>query len=190
MSEQYDRFVEVVKGYDFVILDTETTGLRDGEICQMAVVQCDGIVLLDVLVKPTAPIPASATAVHGITNDMVEDSPSWAAIAPEVRRQLEGRNIIVYNAKFDRMMLHQSAEKNGLAKVDWKTISNWYCAMEMFAEYRGLWDEYHGNYKWARLGVAMQFFGIQGGQFHTAIDDCMNTLQVVTKMAYNPRVPF
>lgn len=190
MSQQFDKFVEVVKGYDFVVLDTETTGLRDGEICQIAIINQAGHVLIDTLVKPSQPIPLSATSIHGITNDMVADAPTWSTVSEQVFQIVYDKNVIVYNAKFDRMMMHLSAEKAGIKKIDWKAIANFYCAMEAFAEYRGEWDEYHGNYRWARLDKAMEFCGISGGQFHTAIDDCYNTLQVISHMAYNPPRPF
>ena len=48
------------------ILDTETTGLYDdAEIVEISIIDENGGVLLDTLVKPLKPIPAEATAIHG-----------------------------------------------------------------------------------------------------------------------------
>ena len=46
---------------DWVILDTETTGLYYPEIVEIAVVNCTGEALLNTLVKPTITIPAEVT---------------------------------------------------------------------------------------------------------------------------------
>ena len=63
------------------ILDTETTGLYDdAEIVEISIIDENGGVLLDTLVKPLKPIPAEATAIHGITNEMVATAPTWVAI--------------------------------------------------------------------------------------------------------------
>ncbi|MCW3664158.1 3'-5' exonuclease, partial [Burkholderia cenocepacia] len=57
---------------NFILLDTETTGLDESaEIVEIAVIDDAGNVLLNTLVKPKHPIPNSATAIHGITNAMV-----------------------------------------------------------------------------------------------------------------------
>lgn len=52
----------------FVILDTETTGLtlRD-QIIEICVIDLTGKILLNSLVKPTINIPAEAASIHGIT---------------------------------------------------------------------------------------------------------------------------
>ncbi len=62
----------------FVILDTETTGLtlRD-QIIEINVIDLTGKILLNSLVKPTINIPAEAASIHGITNEMVHDAPSY-----------------------------------------------------------------------------------------------------------------
>jgi DNA polymerase III epsilon subunit-like protein len=75
------RFWDVIKSGDFFVIDTETTGLGDdAEVCQIAVVDNNGRTVLDTYVRPVAPIPAEATHVHGITNEMVEKAPGWAEI--------------------------------------------------------------------------------------------------------------
>jgi len=49
-----------------VILDTETSGLDSrAEIVEIAVVDTDGRVLVNTLVKPSRPIPPDVSAIHG-----------------------------------------------------------------------------------------------------------------------------
>ena len=54
---------------DPVILDTETTGLgQNAQICEIAMLLADGALVLNTRVRPTIPISAEATGVHGITD--------------------------------------------------------------------------------------------------------------------------
>ena len=92
-----------------VYLDTETTGLSQlSEVCDIAVIDHDGTVLLDTLVKTVEPIPAAATAIHHITTDMVQSAPTIAAVMPELQKRLHGRLTVVYNSAYDLQMIKQS----------------------------------------------------------------------------------
>jgi len=175
--------LEVIKSGQFVILDTETTGLNNAEIVSIAVVGSNGETLLDTLIKPIRPIPADATRIHGITNEMVVSAPAFESILPELQRLLTGTNVIVYNAVYDRKMLHQSAEAAGLPKTDWKVLSDWYCAMETFAEVYGDWNDYHQSYRWQKLTTACHYYDVPVVGAHGALADCLMTLEVCKKMA-------
>jgi DNA polymerase III epsilon subunit-like protein len=68
----------------YAILDTETTGLEyNSRIVEIAVTTADGEVLLDTLVNPGEPIPADATAIHKITDEMVANAPSLLRNPPQ-----------------------------------------------------------------------------------------------------------
>ena len=123
-------FKEMLQRGDYVVLDTETTGIRRAEVVQIALVDSQGQTLLDTLVKPVESIPRDATAIHHITDSMVVDAPPWAEVSPQVETLLRNRDVVVYNAVFDRKIMHMSAEIAGMPKVDWKTFSRWWCAME------------------------------------------------------------
>ena len=71
-----------LSGYlkDYVVFDLETTGVnpdRDDIIEISAVKVCDHVITEEysTLVNPGKHIPAGATAVNGITDDMVADAP-------------------------------------------------------------------------------------------------------------------
>jgi DNA polymerase-3 subunit epsilon len=178
---------EVVSRENFVIVDTETTGVRDGEVCQVAIIDHTGKVMFDQLVKPVYGIPADATRVHGITEDDVESAPGWVVVAPLVRDIFAGRDVIAYNAVYDRKMMHKSAEAAGMDKIDWKVLSPWYCAMEAFAEWYGEWNDYYQSYRWQKLGFAASVCGVEVANAHNALGDCIMTLGVIRFISQNQR---
>ncbi len=67
------------KSDPWLVVDTETTGVGpDDEIVELGALVFHGGRVTDrrnVLVKPSKPIPEEATAVHGITNDIVASCP-------------------------------------------------------------------------------------------------------------------
>src|SRR5450759_4188499 len=102
-----------------LFFDTETTGLDSrAEICDIAIVDAAGQVLLNTLVKPACPIPPEASRVHGITDADVAGAPTITAIWPELAALLAGsRPLVAYNASFDRRMITQSANARGFCTV-------------------------------------------------------------------------
>lgn len=174
---------DAVDGGNAVILDTETTGLNDGEIIEIAIVDvATGGILMNERIKPVDGIPADSTAVHGITEDHVANLPGFEAFVTEIKGHLAGKDVIVYNATYDRKMLHRSAEHAGIARTNWKAFSNWLCAMEAFSPIYGEWNAKYGNYKWQKLTTAAEYYDIPTQHAHSALGDCFMTLEVVRKM--------
>lgn len=174
--------VALVRRGNFVILDTETTGLGDkAEICSIAIIDDTGKTLLDTLVRPVRGIPADATRIHGITDKDVQGVRGWLNLNQQVWDLLYGRDVIIYNADYDLRLLIQSEKAcDPFALSDWSTISR-VCAMNAYAEHVGDWNEYHDNYKWHKLTDAARTIGYQlpeGMKPHGALADCLMTLAV------------
>jgi hypothetical protein len=92
-----------------VFLDTETTGLgKDSEIVEFSLIDKDGNLLFDSLVRPSRPIPMEVIRIHHINDQMVSSAPSWPAVWARMRHLLIGRKIGIYNAEFDLRMMQQS----------------------------------------------------------------------------------
>jgi DNA polymerase III epsilon subunit-like protein len=60
------------------------------------------------LVCPSRPIPAEATAVHGIRDEDVASAPSLGGIARELLELLHGAVFVAHNARFDLGMLQHA----------------------------------------------------------------------------------
>ena len=91
-----------------IVLDTETTGLDPRQGHKMIEVGC--IELLDrkltgnnlhFYVNPEREIDAGAIAVHGITNESLQDKPIFADVAKDLLAFLKGSEVIIHNAPFD-----------------------------------------------------------------------------------------
>lgn len=105
--------------------DTETTGpnsLEDRIVTAAFIVRGGGKTDADLswLINPGIPIPAEATAVHGITNEMVQAhglDPKVALdeIANCLTYAIEQRMpVIAFNHSFDWSILHYDLKRNGL----------------------------------------------------------------------------
>jgi DNA polymerase-3 subunit epsilon len=95
----------------FAITDIETTGgsPAEGGITEIAVVIHDGTKVVErfhTLINPGMPIPRFITALTGIDNDLVQDSPSFEEIAHSLFKIFEGKTFVAHNVNFDHSFLH------------------------------------------------------------------------------------
>ena len=104
-----------------VFLDTETTGADPGvdRVVQLALIKLhpDGrIEEYERLVNPGVPIPADATAIHGIEDSMVEFAPPFNRIAAEVASFWSGCDLSGFNLlRFDLPLLRNEFQRCGEA---------------------------------------------------------------------------
>lgn len=171
-----------------VFLDTETTGLEAGDqIVEICVLDHDGGVLVDSLVRPACPISPGAAAVHGITEGAVRRAPAWPEIWPAVEAALRGRPVAIYNAPFDLRMIEQSHRAHGLGRgrpgVDAR------CLMQLYARFRGDWNVSRGEYRWHRLDDAGRHCGLGLPQEHRARADAWLARAVLHHVAGRAESP-
>ncbi len=153
----------------WVVLDTETTGRERAEAVQIAVLNPDGQVLFDSLVRPKGEIEAGAITVHGITPEMVANAPTFAEIYERLAAAVAGKRVVAYNADFDRGVLDGDCRRHGLPLLDIK----WSCAMHQYAKWYGEWSDYWEGFRWQEL---------PGGD-HSAAGDCRAVLDLMRAMA-------
>jgi len=102
-------------------IDLETTGINvsTDRIVEIAIVKIgvDGTKQVKRrLVNPEMPIPKESSDVHGITDEMVKDAPTFKALANEIKQFMEGADIGGYNSnRFDVPMLNEEFLRAGIS---------------------------------------------------------------------------
>ena len=92
-------------------IDLETTGVNPGSdrIVEIAIVKVltDGTKSVKCKrINPGMPIPKSSSDIHGITDEMVKDEPTFKQVAQELKQMLDGCDFAGYNSnRFDIPLL-------------------------------------------------------------------------------------
>lgn len=103
------------------VLDLETTGinLSTDRIVEIAVVKImtDGSqVIKRKLINPEMKIPITSSAIHGITDEMVANAPTFKSVANEIKQFLDNCDLAGYNSnRFDWPLLMEEFLRN---KID------------------------------------------------------------------------
>ena len=148
---------------------------------EISIVDFDGSVLLDALVKPRGKIELDAQRVHGITAGMLGSALGWDALWPEVQAALEGRTVGIYNADFDMRMMKQSHQRNWM---QWRQPKGMYvCLMKLYAQFYGQWNPQRRSYRWQSLENARAQCGLSTPNSHRALDDTQLSREVLLFMA-------
>jgi DNA polymerase III subunit epsilon len=184
VSQVRGRAIELackVRDHKPVYIDTETTGLgMADEIVEISIIDHDGCVLLESLVKPSKPIPQATTRIHGITNEDVRTAPPWPTVWNDVRSLLAIRLIVIYNADFDIRMMKQSHMRYNMP---WKDTFSTLDLLKLYAEYRGEWDIHRRAYRFHSLAEAGRHSGISIPNAHRATADALLTRALLLHIA-------
>ena len=102
-------------------LDLETTGINvsTDKIVEIAIVKIspDGSqVIKRKLINPEMLIPKASSDIHGITDEMVKDAPTFKQVANEVKQFIDGCDLAGYNSnRFDIPMLNEEFLRAGVS---------------------------------------------------------------------------
>src|SRR3989441_7349038 len=105
---------------DFVVLDTETTGLRPGpdRVIEVAAIRLHGGEVIDSfqsLVNPNRRLPPFIVQFTGITQEMLAGAPRAEQVLPDFLQFIEGAIIVGHNVGFDIGFLSYEAQLLGYA---------------------------------------------------------------------------
>jgi DNA polymerase-3 subunit epsilon len=102
------------------VIDLETTGINisNDRIVEIAIVKImpDGTRQVKrKLINPEMPIPPGSTEVHGISNEMVKDAPTFKQAANEIKMFMANCDLAGYNSnRFDIPLLVEEFLRAGL----------------------------------------------------------------------------
>ena len=101
--------LQLEKPIAFIDLETTGVNISNDRIVEIAIVKIavDGTKQVKrKLINPIIPIPAASSEIHGITNVMVKDAPTFKQAANEIKQFIENCDIAGYNSnRFDIPML-------------------------------------------------------------------------------------
>lgn len=163
---------------DYVVFDLETTGVscRFDEVVEISAIKAAGGQVVDAfstLVNPGRPIPCGASAVNGITDDMVEGSPFFEQALTDFLEfagdaVLVGHNIHTFDMKF----LYRDAERF------WgKTVGNDYIDTLQLAR------AYLPQLAHHKLVDLADYYSISTAGAHRALNDCRMNQIVFERLA-------
>lgn len=162
---------------DYVVFDLETTGFRPGldEIIEISAVKVENSRIVDTystLVKPSIRIPASATRVNHITDDMVSDAPGIKEAMEGFVDFVETGILVGHNIhSFDMNFIYDAA-----MEVFQAGICNDYIDTLHMAKACLPWLSHH------RLGDIAEYFGISTEGAHRALNDCIMNQQCYERL--------
>lgn len=158
---------------NYVVIDIETTGIGEKHrIVELAGVKFlnDKVVdVFDTYVDPGMPIPAYATAIHGIRDADVAEAPTIREIMPYFCKFIGDSNIVGHNVRFDLdFLLRNGLSLNLQDRYIFDTLA---LARKYVAE--------APNHK---LETMIHWFNINTDKRHRAKDDSIATGELFMKL--------
>jgi DNA polymerase-3 subunit epsilon len=141
----------------FIAIDLETTGLdpRTDLVVAVAAIPVvagepqPGVVTL---VNPGRPIPATSTAVHRITDAMVQSAPRIEEALQRIDRMCEPYPIVGHGVAFDMAILARERRIRGQRTPASPVL----CTMRLAAALHPRWTDVSLDAVAARLGIAIR----------------------------------
>lgn len=164
-----------IKDLTLVAFDLETSGSYplDSEICEIAAVKWEkGKIISEFqsLIKPTKKMSDFIIGIHGITNEMVANSPRIEDKIEEFYNFIQNSVVIAHHSPFDMGFLSIEFEKKGFLAPSTPALCTSLIARRVFPE--------SVNHK---LQTLVEFFNIPKNQAHRAYDDTISCLNVALK---------
>lgn len=159
-----------------ITFDLETTGtnVETDRIVQIAATKknMDGSVeQKNILINPLMPIPEGATEVHGISDEMVKDSPTFKQIAVSLQSWFRNCDIAGFNSdQFDIPLLSAEFNRLGLVFIDWDLS---------FVDVIKMYRHFYPN---KLTDIYKRLFGFDFENAHDALSDVLATNAVMDKV--------
>lgn len=165
-----------LRDLEYLVFDLETTGLYADEGDQ--IIEIGAVLIRDLqivekgfqtLVNPGIPIPEASTAVHGISDEQVEDAPKVEAALRDFFKFAEGKTWVAQNARFDMSFVLRDMKRLGVPLRQATVIDTIGISKILFP-----YETRHNlDVLMARMGIA------KTGDRHRSLDDSRFTAKVL-----------
>jgi len=160
---------------DYVVVDTETTGLEiswGDKIISISGVRIrrgriQNADIFNTLVNPGRPIPRKTVAIHHIEDHMVAGAPSMNDVYPQFVEFVGDSVLVAHNAAFDKKCLDMAAAEAGLPQIDNPVLDTLFLSYALHQEIEG----HSLDAIAARMGITIE------GR-HSSLGDARATAQV------------
>ncbi|MFK5971362.1 MAG: 3'-5' exonuclease [Candidatus Marithrix sp.] len=170
---------QLINDAKFVVIDTETTGLRaysGDEIISICMLEMQGLQLTGreykTYINPERNISKESTAIHGIKNKDVINSPKIIDILPDLVEFIDKSVIIGHHLNFDIRFLNKTFQKLLLCKLP----HLWIDTMMLYIAYSGRIGHYS-------LDEISKICKVENPARHTAYGDAMATAMIFQRIA-------
>ena len=157
----------------FIVLDTETTGLSPKykdkmvQVTAIKFIDFKPVQIFTTLINPKRSIPLNVSAIHGITNEMVEFSPVFEEVKDAFSEFIRGSILVGHNISFDLSFL--ASEGVNFLDLDVKIVDTLFLSRNLIEK------KYIENYK---LGTLCKYFCLDYFNYHNATEDVLGTSYV------------
>lgn len=152
-------------------IDVETTGVlvehdRVVQVASLTLHPSGELESFQSYVNPDRPIPAEATAIHGITDDRVAEAPLFPVVAHVLATRWHGGDLCAYNGRFDTAILRAEYARAGLS---------WPCEDALLVDPYSIFSQREAR----DLTAAVAFYGVAASPSHDAMEDVEATFGVL-----------
>lgn len=160
----------------FIVLDTETTGFSyyDNNVIEIAAMKIQDSRIVDqfhTLINPGKKIPSDASAVHGITDEMVSESPMFSEVMGSFLDFLGNGVFVAHNVMFDWNFMNAEIQRHGGAKLPNQKM----CTIELTKTIVPGLPTY-------KLKYLVEHFGTKAQNEHRALADVSATVEIMLSL--------
>lgn len=164
----------------FVAFDVETTGLSP---VAQRLVEISGVkfgpgagstgepAIFSRLINPECPIPREVQRIHGITDEMVREEPTFREVIPEFIEFVGDCVLMAHNAPFDVEFVRVSLARLGLPFPKNKVVDTLVMSRELLPD-----APRH------QLKTVVEVLGLPAGDYHRALADSVHVRDVFLKL--------